>query len=154
MVRIAVSIFIIALLSGCYNSKKATKQVAKAYVKQPQVTSLLCSKFYPPVVEYRDSMVVVPGESTIVTDTIEVECDSVGTKTVFRTRIVHKPDTIYKATTVTKVDRAMIDHLERERAELAQKNAKKQGYINILLIILGIILLKWIVTFIIKKFSI
>lgn len=70
-------ISIALLLSGCYTTNKASKQVIKAHVTYPQVTAKYCSEFYPT----HDSVVIkrelVKGETITEVDSFWVDCDSI-----------------------------------------------------------------------------
>ncbi len=66
------------LLSGCYTTKKATKQVAKAQAIHPEVVASACISYYPTKDSIVERTVYLPGKiDTIPGKTITINCDSI-----------------------------------------------------------------------------
>lgn len=68
-----LALILIIAFAGCYTPKVATKQVYKAYAKQPAVTADFCNTIYPIV----SNTQYIRGKDSIITKWQTVDCDSV-----------------------------------------------------------------------------
>ena len=111
----------IILLSGCYTTNKAKKQVIKAHAEYPQVTAKYCSEFYPT----KDSLIIrdnyIKGDIIESTDTFFVDCDSIinaninspaPIRVAVPCKSTHSVDTIFRSKEVVRENTATVEHLE------------------------------------------
>tara|TARA_R110000803_G_scaffold210835_1_gene284155 strand:+ start:25815 stop:26309 length:495 start_codon:yes stop_codon:yes gene_type:complete len=106
------------LLSSCYTQKTAQRDVSKANIKFPIVTSEFCSKTFPVKESVKETVKFIKGETIIKKDTITVDCDSVvsdktkSNKVLIRYQNIYKTDTIVKEIIIEKENTAKVTNLE------------------------------------------
>jgi hypothetical protein len=124
-------LFVIVFFSGCYTERKATKDVIKAHVHYPNVSSKVCSDLFPPVQRTAETEKIYYGVPEYIHDTVILITDSIVYKTITTTKTVR--DTVVKTDTKTIVNRAREAELELivEKRDAAisehEKKIAKQG---------------------------
>lgn len=143
---IYISIIIIFFIS-CYSVRKAQKQVIKAHLTFPIVTSNFCAETYTIKEKTVEKTKFIKGETIVKTDTITVDCDSIvadkktNNKVIVKYRNVYKTDTIVKEKTIVKENTAKIKNLQLQIKAKDKTINKKNKLISImkyLLIVAGI----------------
>lgn len=103
-------LFAIIFFSGCYTERKATKDVIKAHVHYPNVSSKVCSDLFPPVQKTAETEKIYYGVPEYIHDTVTIITDSIIYKTITTTKTVR--DTLVRTDIKTIVDRARESELE------------------------------------------
>ncbi len=153
----AITLSFSMMLLGCYTEKRAAKQLTKVQAHHPIVLARVCSSNYPPIERIKDSIVYKQGEPYEEIVYVEADCDSVinaTNNTIIKCIKVPCPTTIVQTDTLLVykekqvVNRAKVDVLEQELAELKETHIKTKDQNHILLrvaIILGVYtIIRWI----------
>lgn len=133
-------ISIALLLSGCYTTNKAKKQVIKAHAEYPQVTAKYCSEFYPT----KDSVIIkkelIKGETITEVDSFWVDCDSIvknnpGAKSNIKvpcppSKNSFRVDTVYDSKEIIRENTARIANFEFQIKEKDTTIIKQGGDIS------------------------
>lgn len=145
-------LFIILLLSSCYTTNKAKKQVSKAHALKPNVTAEMCNSFYPikDSVSYKFEFVQGKNDTTLQVDTVVNSKDSI--IYINTIRYVTKTDTIREQSTSIKESTskdAIISNLkelnavtnERLRSTKNSRNVWRLSFFILITLYLGKIIL-------------
>lgn len=155
-----IAISCMAMITGCYTEKKASRQTVKAFTQYPDLISGYCGLWFDPVVMTKDSFIYKPGQIIYKKGEpvyVQVDCDSVvkNSTSANKTAKVKCPpcdsvrvDTVYRSKESTEVNRAKEHSLEATVKEQGETIAGQKVTINILrwtVILLGIYTLaRWI----------
>lgn len=160
--RLIYILMLLVLSTGCYNAKKATRQMVRAYSEYPEVVNGLCGQWNEPIVMTKDSFIYKPGRIVRIpgkTQYVEVDCDSV-VRNAKKTAKVQIPcptadtfritDTIYRSRESTEVNKAKERALEAEVSALKISLAKEKKAFSIamwaLIILSAYTLARWILS--------
>tara|TARA_R110002126_G_scaffold39767_3_gene117648 strand:- start:10527 stop:11021 length:495 start_codon:yes stop_codon:yes gene_type:complete len=155
---------IILLLSSCYTAKQAQRDVVKADVNHPMVTSGFCAEKFPVKEKIIEKTKFIKGETIVKKDTITVDCDSVvsdttqSNKVLIQYKTVYQTDTIVKEKIIEKENTAKIKNLalqlQAKEKIIQEKEAfikKQKGKINVLQYFLAAVSIVLLVILFFKK---
>ena len=155
--KIFYYLLIIIIFSSCYSAKKAQKEVIKAHLTFPKVTSNFCAETFPVKESVIEKIKFIKGKEIIKTDTITVNCDEVvrdskiDNKVLVRYKTIYQTDTIVKEKTKTIENTAKIKSLQLKIVEKETEIAEKQKTIDLLKYLLGASIIALLLLIFIKK---
>lgn len=124
-IKKVISILIILIIfSSCYTAKKAQRQVQRANLEFPLVTTDFCAITFPIKEKLVEKIKFIKGEAIIKTDTLTIDCDSVvadknkDNKVLIKYRNIYQTDTIVKTITIEKENTARITNLQIQIEDL------------------------------------
>lgn len=96
-------LLIMVLLTSCYNTKLAQRQVIKAQVNYPEVVAKHCASIYPPRIDTFERIEIKEGKVVTEVDTVVVDCDTVLIEK-YKDRVVKVPIQVnkYRVDTILK----------------------------------------------------
>lgn len=119
------------LLTSCLTERRATTQVAKISIAQPQVLSRYCARAFPIMIETHTDTTTLIDTVTLPPVYVEVDCDSNKGKVkapcppgqvVYRDKVIRTLD--------IRTNTAAVDSMQRYVQELRDKNARLQEKID------------------------
>jgi len=122
---------LLAGLSSCLTERRATTQVAKISIAQPQVLSRYCARAFPIMIETHTDTTTLIDTVTLPPVYVEVDCDSNKGKVkapcppgqvVYRDKVIRTLD--------IRTNTAAVDSMQRYVQELRDKNARLQEKID------------------------
>lgn len=151
-------ILVILTFTSCYTAKVAQKQVARAHVSYPEVTSGFCAETFPVEETVKETIKLIPGAEIIKYDTITVDCDKVVSDTLpdnnvkIKYKTIIRTDTIVKTKEILQENTAKVTQLElqlkasenkliRSSEALTSETKKKRQYRNGLFFLVAILAL-------------
>ena len=131
------------LLLGCYNQKKATRQVIKADTKFPIVLDGYCGQTRPPLDSVDTKIVYKEGET--IHDTVTRTETKIHNDTVYKTEYndiyIKQRDTIEHTVYKQQTNKGLINKLNKQKEDLVITLSATKARLNMLkwvAIILGI----------------
>lgn len=154
------------LLSSCYTSRVARKQVIKAQTNHPEIVASACALWYPP----KDSQVIstqyIQGATDTLLQYVEIECPSIHDTTpgaVQKIKVpcppsTHRVDTFVDHQYHYQENTAEVESLssrirdyEYGKATLETKLSAKQKTIRYLTALVSAFALSWVVFFFLRR---
>lgn len=105
------------MFSSCYTSQKAQRQVLRANLEFPLVTTDFCSTNYPVKESVKETIKIIQGKDIVKIDTVTVDCDSVvsddkiDNKVLIKWKTIYRTDTVFKEVIITQEDKALTKNL-------------------------------------------
>lgn len=143
---------IVLMFTSCYTAKKAQRQVLRANLEFPLVTTDFCSTNYPVKESVKETIKIIQGKDIVKVDTVTVDCDSVvsddkiDNKVLIKWKTIYRTDTIIKTKIVYQENTAKVTNLElkvKERdksiiekdTKIAQLKSDKKDLISTVMIL-------------------
>lgn len=93
---------ILIFFTSCYTAKQAQRDIIKADLNHPIVTSGFCAEKFPPKEKITERTKFIKGETIIKKDTITIDCDSVVSDKTQTNKVLVEYNTIYQTDTIVK----------------------------------------------------
>lgn len=146
-----IAVSFIMMITGCYTEQKASRQVYKAHRKHQVVTAQFCGSVYPPVSSISDSFIYKPGETLVLSDTVNRYDTVVRVLNRYIIKTQKRTDTLYIAKNAQLVNRAGETLLQQENRAISDKLAALSSRNKILLwvaiVLGGYTLLRWVLMY-------
>ena len=130
--RIFKIITLVLLLSGCYTTNKAKRQVVKAHALKPNVTANLCKSFYPIKDSIIKETVHINGKNDTITNLVTDTVINNDTTTIYKYiyTYINRTDTVNKTHIQYKESTSKVKDLSNTIRDLEVLNVTKQSKIK------------------------
>lgn len=123
--RVFKTIVLALLLTGCYTTNKAKKQVSKAHALKPNVTAELCGSFYPVKDSITKETVHINGKNDTITNMVTDTVINNDTTTIYKylNTYINRTDTISKTHVQYRESTSKLKDLGYKIAEINDLNS-------------------------------
>jgi len=129
-------LIILIVFTSCYTAKQAQRDIIKADLNHPIVTSGFCAEKFPVKESVKETIKFLKGETIVKTNTVTVDCDSIvsnekiDNKVSVKYNTIYRTDTVFKEKIVFQENIAKVSNLELKVKEKDKSIAEKDNKIN------------------------